>query len=115
MLLILSLLLLLNTLPAQPVSADLQVIQFDPLIFLLTFSEPVDLPPFQLLLNGFNILNITFPPSFTNNTTIAPLPSTSYVFTSVNPYVTILENYSVQFTHPLAVGNGRLQLSDYVV
>jgi hypothetical protein len=114
MLLILSL-LLLNTLSTQPVSADLQVIQFDPLTFLLTFSEPVDLPPFQLLLNGFNILNITFPPSSTNDTTIAPPPSASYVFTSVNPYVALLENYSVQFTHPLAVGDGRLQLSDFVV
>ncbi len=44
----------------QPITADLKLVQYDPHVFQLTFSEEVTQPAFQLLLNSLYELNYTF-------------------------------------------------------
>lgn len=52
------LLLLLLLVPGCPLTAQLQLLEYDPLLFQLTFSAPVNPPPFQILYN--NVYEIPF-------------------------------------------------------
>lgn len=98
--LLLSLLLLA---PALPLTAELKLQQYEPLILQLTFSAPVERPTFQLLYNNIYDIPYSFladsQPSDTYllKADIGDLPSTSK-----------LESYDLLFNNPLTVGGGDL-------
>lgn len=57
---LLFLLIVIGTVQSQPITAILTVVQYDPFVFQLKFSEAVTQPAFQLLLNNLYPLNYTF-------------------------------------------------------
>lgn len=58
--LLLFLLIAIGTVHCQQITATLTVVQYNPFVFRLHFSEAVTQPAFQLLLNNLYPLNYTF-------------------------------------------------------
>lgn len=52
--------LFVTVMAQQPITASLRLVQYDPFVFKLSFSEEVSQPAFQLLLNSLYQLNYTF-------------------------------------------------------
>lgn len=93
------------------ISAQLVSVQYEPLIFKLSFSQAVQRPRFQIMLNNVNEVsyqfispNVTFTDTYYFKTTSTP-PTSSFG----------LESYELVFNNPLIVGDGNLNIDSFVI
>ena len=92
------------------VTADLTLVQYDPLVFQLNFSEPVQNTSFQLLFN--NIYNIPY--VFESNISFGSLYRMQADTSNIQK-TTSLQTYNLLFTNPINVANGNLNLECYLL
>ena len=90
------------------ITANLTVVEQNPLLFKLQFSSPVQRPPFQLLFNNIYDFPYTFMDNQTYGDTFLMQGNIENVLRDTN-----LEMFYLLFNVPLSVGNGQLNLASY--
>ena len=96
--------------PLYSLKAQLFVKQYDPLLFKLQFSQPVEQPNFQLLYNNIHsiphliLTNETFSSEFIVEGDITRVKVGSK-----------FQAFSLMFNNPLSVGDGTLALADFKI
>lgn len=103
-------LLILSASQTQSITASLMLVQYEPFVFKLNFSEALPQPAFQLLLNNLYPLDYTF--LTTDQTT------NTYFFQALPfqlPPGESLENYQIIFNSPVKIGEGRLDIGNYML
>lgn len=107
---VLFLFLLIAQTSSQLITASLTLIQYEPFVFQLSFSEPVSKPDFQLLLDNLYQLNYTF---ITNDAI-----SNTFFF-QMEPFSLpageTLESYQLLFNSPLQIGSGRMGVNYFML
>ena len=96
--------------PLFALSAQLALTSYDPLLFNLTFSEPVKLPAFQLLYNSI----YKIPYDIKTNESVSDHFELEGNITGIDSDSS-LQTYILLFNNPLSVGNGQLDLNCYSI
>lgn len=107
---ILFLFLIFSLTSSQLITASLTLVQYEPFVFQLTFSESVSKPDFQLLLDNLYQLNYTF---ITNASV-----SNTFFFQMIPislPSSETLESYQLIFNSPLQIGSGRMGVNYFMI
>jgi hypothetical protein len=106
--------LLLGLALSDKLTAQLFIIAYNPLYLNLTFSQPTDLPKFQLLFNEIPI-NYTVEATTSNDTGSYYFIIEGLSSDVVDPADYITEKYVLMFTEPLTIAAGNLNLDSFLL
>lgn len=95
---------------SSKVTAQLYLVAHEPVVsFRLTFSQPVQLPQFQILINNNNLgYTITTQSNFTDSYNFKLLQQ-------IHIFNTYVQSYSLIFNYPLNIANGRLSVASFIL